>query len=83
MTLRPKRGAWIIEGRASPQTSKDGLESLPGGGCQGLIKSSDLPASSIIKTERVDFRMKKITEDELMLILDELISYCEEKIKNR
>jgi len=54
-TLRPERGKWIIEGIATPQKSRNGLESLSNDGYQGLIKVSDLPASSIIKTERVDF----------------------------
>ncbi|OCG65165.1 hypothetical protein A9G48_00750 [Gilliamella sp. wkB18] len=54
-TFKPQKGTWIAEGTAAPQISSDGLEKLMGGGYQGLINIKELPKSTIIKTEKVNF----------------------------
>jgi len=54
-TFRPARGTIITEGQAAHQIDGKTHEFRRGGGYQGLIKSNDLPKSSIVRTDRVNF----------------------------
>lgn len=54
-TFKPQKGTWITEGTAAPQISSNGSQSLGGGGYQGLINIKELPNSTIIRTDKVNF----------------------------
>ena len=48
-------GTWIGEGTAARQVSRDGTEILTGGGYQGIIDVKNLPKSTIIRTNKINF----------------------------
>lgn len=54
-TFRPARGTWISEGPAASQVGKATGEFRPGGGYQGLIDTNNLPRSSVIRTDLLDW----------------------------
>ena len=45
----------IGEGTAARQVSRDGTEILTGGGYQGIIDVKNLPKSTIIRTDKINF----------------------------
>ena len=54
-TFKPHSGTWIGEGTAARQVSRDGTEILTGGGYQGIIDVKNLPKSTIIRTDKINF----------------------------
>ena len=54
-TFKPHAGTWIGEETAARQVSRDGTEILTGGGYQGIIDVKNLPKSTIIRTDKINF----------------------------